>query len=242
MKIVIIDDEINACEILRHLIGKISGFEVIGIAHGVKDGIALISDKQPDIVLLDIKMNDGTGFDLLHKVEKNFHLIFTTAYDNYAIKAFKFSATDYLLKPIALDEIKDSLDRLTRTSQNQLKLLQASYQDKKFDEIYIPGVSNNKLVEIEDVLYCQSDNNYTWFYFQDGTNLLTSKTLKFYESLLPDRLFFRIHQSYLINLNRIKVYQPKNKFITMEGDVELPVSVRKKQMLLTVLKERRSKL
>lgn len=240
MNVLIVDDELNACEILSRMITRLwPDYNQLEFAHGVSTARERIKNNKVDILFLDIQMNDGTGFDLLESLESiNFDVIFTTAFDEYALKAFKYSATDYLLKPISISDLKDSLNRLSQRKMKEMHpFLRSIYSSGDFSRINIPGLSENKIVNVDQILYCQSDNNYTWFYMRDGNKVLSSKTLKTYEEMLPNNVFFRSHQSYLINLLHFQSFDKKINLITLTSGEELPVSLRKKTELNKILKK-----
>lgn len=215
IKAVIIDDEKSAREILSGMLKNYCPeVEITGMANSVKKGIELIQKLQPDLVFLDIKMPLGSGFDLLESIAKiNFEVIFTTAYDQYALKAIKFSALDYLLKPIDVLELKAAVKKVSESKSQHLlnKKLETfieniTAKNKQLTKIVIPLSDGFKVIEVKDIIRCQSDRNYTNIFIADGSKILSSRTLKDFEELLSEYNFFRIHQSHLINLNKVKFY------------------------------------
>jgi len=244
MKVLIVDDEKNACEILGRMIKRLwPDYEIIGFAYGVEEAKSKLEQESIDLLFLDIQMNDGTGFDLLDAIpQSSFKLIFTTAFDEYALKAFKYSAADYLLKPISIGDLKESVERILERSDHAVSpLLKTAYSEQDFSRINLPGLAQNTIVNINEIIYCKSDNNYTWFYLKDGNKVLSSKTLKTYETLLAEENFFRIHQSYLINLDFIASIDKKNNVAVVFNAEQLPISVRKKSPLLQRLKSFKSR-
>lgn len=213
---VIIDDEDSARGTLRTLLSRYyKEIEVIGEGRNVSSGIKIIKEIKPELVFLDIKMPDGTGFDLLKKLDDvDFEVIFTTAYDNYAIKAFQASAMGYLLKPIDIDELGMVLEKVRKVLQEppkenmkQLQVLIDNYRaDGKIKKVVIPNVDGYEVIEIDQLVRCEGERNYTNFIIADGKKILASKTLKEYEDLLGEHGFFRIHKSHLINLHHVKRY------------------------------------
>lgn len=241
-KVVIIDDEQNAREVLSlQLLRWCKQSELIGVADGVETGLALIKEKQPDIVLLDINLNDGTGFDLLRRLEQiRFKLIFVTAYDHYALKAIKFSALDYLLKPIDPNEFDRAMKKALSTleSENQNLKLNAFFNNFKYisqeaRKIVLHTANSIYLINVSDIVRCQAENNQTIFYLSNGDQLLTPKTLKEFDDLLSGFQFMRIHKSHLINVNYIERFDKLNNYLLVLKDKSVvPVAVRRKNELL----------
>ncbi|MFO8128978.1 MAG: LytTR family DNA-binding domain-containing protein [Bacteroidales bacterium] len=248
LRTVVVDDEVMARETIIDMLNLFCGdVEVIGEASGVNTGYEIINHHNPDLVLLDIKMGDGTGFDLLNKFETiNFHVIFITAFEEYAIQAFKFSALDYLLKPIDPEELTAAIQKAkTLIGQNNLELrintlfdnLRNINQDKR-KKLVLKTTGNVHVVDLANVIRCQSDKNYTHFFTNDGEHIVVSKTLKEFDELLSEFDFFRVHQSHLINLDYIKRYDKSDGgFLVMKDDTRVPVSFRKKDELMKVFKK-----
>ena len=242
MTAVIIDDELSAREALRSLIETfITGVKIVDEADCVVSGKKAIETHQPDIVFLDINMPSGTGFDLLEQLEQiNFFLVFVTAYDQYAIKAIKFSALDYLLKPVDLQELRSTIDRIQKlnsSGNNNYKPLLENYRNntiaKSLDTIALPTIEGFDIVKIKDIIRCEGERNYTTIFFTNGSKLVISKTLKEYEKLLQEHNFLRIFQSHLINLTFVKKYiRGRGGFVLMADDKQIPVSREKKAELL----------
>ena len=188
-------------------------------------------------------MNDGTGFDLLKRLpEINFNLIFTTAYDEYALKAFKFSAIDYLLKPIDPIELKEAVSKIKVESSNTSKSLDSMmemYSNKVFDKLAIPSVDEFSFVHISQIIRCEASSNYTIIYLENGKKIVAPKTLKEFEELLSSEGFFRVHQSHLISLNHIKQFQKNKNKIIMNDASEVEVSRRKKTLFIELITMRK---
>lgn len=237
IKAVIIDDIPEAITVLKaDLENYCVNIEVIGSAEGVVTGAKLIKELQPDLVFLDIQMKDGTGFDLLEILnEVNFKLIFTTASDEYAVKAFKFSAVDYLLKPIDPDELMDAVSRVEGQDKpaQRIDLLRENFVKAK--RIALNTLEKIHIVNVEEILRCESNINYTMFYFTDNSKLLVTKTLKEFDNLLSGHNFIRVHQSHLINTNFIKEFLKSDGVIVMRDGTKVPVSTRKKQVLMDMI-------
>jgi two-component system LytT family response regulator len=241
IKSIIVDDELKSRESLRILIEDFcEGITVAALCQNVTEGMEAIQTHKPDIVFLDIHMQRETGFDLLGKVkEVNFEVIFTTAYSEYAIKAFKFSAIDYLLKPIDIEELKKAIQKVEKKMNSDISSrLQQLIQNLKQGpsenyKLAIPTTEGLIFVKINDILYCAASSNYTEIYLADGKKHLVSRTLKEYEDMLGGNDFFRIHHSYLINLNAIKKYvRGEGGYVVMTNDKSLDVSKRKKESFL----------
>jgi len=237
IRAVIIDDIPEAIAVLKSdLENYCVNIEVVGNAEGVVSGAKVIKELEPDLVFLDIQMNDGTGFDLLEILpETNFKLIFTTASDEYAVQAFKFSAVDYLLKPIDPDELMDAVSKIE--SQNKpaerIDLLKENFNQPK--RIALNTLEKIHIVNVSEILRCESNINYTMFYFTDETKLLVTKTLKEFDKLLGDQGFIRVHQSHLINTTFIKEFIKSDGYIIMKDGTRVPVSTRKKQVLMEMI-------
>ena len=235
LKAVIIDDEESGREALKNILTRFcKGVEVVGLANSVEAGVATIQATNPDVVFLDVEMPKAKGYELFKEIPNpNFEVIFVTAYDEYAILAFRLSAIDYLLKPVNPEELRESLDRV-RTKKNQektnlqLKLLLDNLNGDN-RRIVLPTSQGYHFIEIEKINRCEADGNYTRFFLIDGEQVLVSKTLKIYEELLSEHQFFRINRSDLINLRHIKRYdRNKNSTLTLQDGVELTVSESKK--------------
>ncbi|MEM9919188.1 MAG: response regulator [Bacteroidota bacterium] len=241
MKAIIIDDELNAREALRNLLENfISGVEVVAEAEGVSSGLAAIKQHQPEIVFLDVNMPSGTGFDLLEQLETvDFVLVFVTAYDQYAIKAIKFSALDYLLKPVDLQELRKTLERIQKIGNHYPQKLVEHYRQNQQsgDTIALPSIDGFDIVRLVDIIRCEGERNYTTFYIKGSDRIVVSRTLKEYETLLSGFNFLRVYQSHLINLHFVKKYiRGRGGFVIMEDGAQLPVSREKKEELLRRLK------
>ena len=219
---------------------------ILGEADGVQSGIAMIRQQQPDVVFLDIQMRDGSGFRLLEEVDEvNFEVIFTTAFDEYAIKAIKYSALDYLLKPIVPEELIQAVqkveDRKAAKINNTTKNIDVLLDNLKATtreshKIILSTSEKIHVIKVDDIIRCESDNYYTLFFFVGGKKLLVSKTLKENENLLKDHNFIRPHKSHLVNAKYIKGYMKNDGgFIVMSDESKIPVSRRKKELIMEII-------
>lgn len=241
MKIVLIDNERTIREGLQRILNHYFTNLDILEATGVEDGLKLLNSINPDLLLLDIEMGDGTGFDLLTRLgEINYPIVFITAYDAYAVKAFKFSAMDYLLKPVDPIELKGVVEKAIayQTSENlQVNTFLHNWKEKQIERIVLSDQTNINIVELQEIIRCKSVNNYTHFYLTEGREIVITKTLKYYEELLGDHGFFRVHQSHMINLQYLNKYNKRDGGeVVMKNSSIVPVSSRKKEIFLDLLK------
>lgn len=214
IKAVIIDDEANGRLALREKI-KMYCPEVQIIAEAIdgQEGVGLIEQLEPDLVFLDIEMPRMNGFDMLTRLgDRSFQIIFTTAYNHHAIKAIKYSAFDYLLKPIDIEELKTAVSKLGNTQKknvkHQLELLQSNIKlpHRQFNKLAISTTEGLSFYSTDQIVHMEASSNYTLIYFNDNTKIVASKNLKEFEEILPSEIFFRIHHSHIINLNYVKRY------------------------------------
>ena len=243
MKVLIIDDEKRTRDMIAKMIDSF-GFEIecFPIGENVQSGIQAINDIHPDLVLLDIQMPDGTGFDLLNSLEeRNFEVIFVTAFEEYALKAIKFSALDYVLKPIDSDELQIAMKKAIETidkqvDPKQLETLNHNIQSSTRKKLVLKTHECVHIVDLDNIIRCEADRNYTSFFLNDGKKILVSKTLKEYETLLSGSQFFRVQQSHLVNLNYVNRFDKKNGgSVVMKDGSEVPLSPAKKDMFFKVL-------
>ncbi len=244
IKAAIIDDSPEIRQLERTLLKEyFPQVEVVGEAEGVDDGIKLIREKKPGLVLLDIEIKGGTGFHILQELKPfNFKLIFITAFNEFAIKAIKYSAIDYIVKPINEYEFKEGIEKALSGMQDQQPEMQVNTffehynRIEKQKRIVLRTSDSIHLVDIPDILRCSSDNSYTTFYLSSGEKIMVSKSLKECEELLSTHGFFRPHQSHLVNLNWVqKLDKTDGGFLILKDSSEIPVSARRKQMLLDLL-------
>ena len=214
LKCLIVDDDIHCRNILKSML-EAEFRNVLDVSHSatcVHDALRLLHDIRPDIVFLDVELEDGTGFDVLEKTtHRDFKFIFTTAYDSYAIQAFKVNAADYLLKPFSPTELKEAVQRVTRQPLfsymgPEMQLLLDHINGNR-SRIALPTQGGYEFVNVAEIIRCSAESNYTRFYLKDGKSHLVSKTLRVYENLLEPDGFCRVHASHLINLKEVKSYQ-----------------------------------
>lgn len=241
IKAIIVDDESRGIKSIEALIRTSNlPVQVVGTAQSKKEAITLIQNTEPQLVFLDIEMPPETGFSLLDAFEKiDFKVIFVTAFQEYAIKAFKYAAIDYLMKPVSLNDFKVAVEKVIDIEQQtlQLDLLRTAFQSGKTGKIVLPTMDMYHIVSINEIEYCRAEDNYTFFYFINGSNLLVSKSLKEFDELLSDHHFFRIHKTFLINLKYLKrIVKKEGGYAVMKSETELPISLRKRSELLLLLK------
>ena len=246
LKVVIIEDEKHSRETLKTLLEEFcEDVKVLATASSVSEGVKVLSIFSPDVVFLDIELQSGEGFDILNQIESpDFEVIFTTAFEKYAIKAIKFSSLDYLLKPIDLEELKQAVDKArsrmdTSVYRQQIEtlMLNLGQGSHKQEKICLATTAGMEFIQIKDIVLCKADGSYTSFTLKDGNNLLVSKHLKEYENLLAEHRFMRVHNSYLINLNEVKKYiKSDGGYIIMSNEMHVSISPRKKDDLLEYMK------
>ncbi|WP_298221843.1 LytTR family DNA-binding domain-containing protein [Flavobacterium sp.] len=246
----LIDDDKHLREGMKSLLERHAPeILIVGEAESVKTGIEAIEKHNPQVVFLDIHLTDGTGFDILEQVAKTngkltSHIVFITAHEQYALKAFKFSALDFLLKPVDPEDLKKSIAKIKEaleknTSFEHIDLLLENIRKKvdHFKRIALSTTDGIHLFEINDIIRCESHDNYTQFFIKNHKPLLISKTLKEYEELLSEHGFERIHQSHLINLSYLKSYiKTDGGYVIMGDNAKLPIAQRKKERLQELIK------
>ena len=237
---VIIDDEQNNIDNLKSLLLKNCGeVEISGTAINAKEGRKIIMHNNPDLVFLDIQMPGENGFELLQSLSKySFDVVFVTAFDQYGIKAVKFAAVDYLLKPIDIEELKIAVKKAEEKKakgyqNNQVNnLLQLLRDNRDEHRIALSSTQEIRYVKPSDIIRCESSNNYTTFYLTSGEKLLISKPIYFYEELLNDYGFICCHQSHLVNRKFVTSFiKEDNGYLLLEDNTRLPVSKQKKERI-----------
>jgi two-component system, LytTR family, response regulator len=243
MKAVIVDDEKDG---VRTLISLLKMYcpqvDVVATAHSAKEGIAVAASHNFDLMFLDIKMPQGSGFDLLDALEKiDFEVIITSAYDQYAIKAFRFSAIDYLMKPVDEDELVEAVARVEKRLQTKERLIPALKEAREnlkpgSETIAISTVDSIIFIEIKNIVLIAAEGSYSRIVLSSGEKVFTSKMLKDFETLLEDRHFFRVHKSFLINLRQMKkISKQDGGYVIMNDETSVEIAQRRKSELWRVL-------
>ena len=245
IRTVLVDDEIDSIRVLQKLLDAFCPqVAVIGTASGVETALQVIRDTSPDLVFLDIEMAQGNAFDLLNQLQPlQFQFIFVTAFDDYAIRAFKYSAVDYLLKPVDIDDLQSAISRVQehplekdlskkmRVLLEHVGTLQMSQQ-----KMAIPTITGLLFVPIQDILRFEAKGNYTTIYMANNDTIMATKTIKDYEEALPETIFYRIHNSHIINLSRIREYQKgRGGVVVMEDGTVIEVASRRREEFLRKL-------
>ncbi|MDX9906770.1 MAG: LytTR family DNA-binding domain-containing protein [Bacteroidales bacterium] len=241
LKVVIVDDEPDAVKFIQGIIEEYCpNLLVAGVAHSARDGVAVIQQNQPDLVFLDVQMPHGSGFDLLSGFPgKTFDVIFITAFNHYAIQAIKFSAVDYILKPVNINELIEAVKkveekRASREYRNLdfthlLENLSVPFPSK----LAIPTSDGIEYLNTSELVRIEADRSYSWFYLTEKRKYLVSRNLKEYQELLQDLNFFRPHNSHLINMNFVKKFiRHEGGYIEMTDGSNVPISRGKKDLFL----------
>lgn len=244
IKTVLVDDDSTSMLMLESLLTKFfPAVQIVGKAENVADAVARIHETNPDLVFLDISLPDGEGFNVIEQTpDHNYEVIFITAYDQYAVKAFEFSALHYLVKPVLLEGLKDAIGRFKEVKSDEhlddkIHVLKESLKQKN-EKIIIPSSDGLNVVRLSDIMRLEADDVYTYFFLTDGQRLMASRPLNNYERILDDLPFSRIHAKHLVNLMYIKRYiKGKRGSVIMEDGTEVEVSVRKKPDFLAKLKD-----
>lgn len=242
VKAIIIDDEKHCSDSLQWQLRQYCGeVEVACVCNNPEDALVEIVKQAPQLIFLDVEMPGMSGFEMLEKLtDIQFEIIFTTAFNQYAIRAIKFGALDYLVKPIDKDELRAAVDKVVKqTHTESLKQLTAllthirKSNDLSFQKIALPTLHGYELVPINNIMYCESKSNYTNIYLNNGQPILISRTLKDIEELLDTPPFFRLHNSFLVNLQyAIRYIKGEGGFLVLNNDINIPVSRNKKEELL----------
>ncbi|MBL7845123.1 MAG: response regulator transcription factor [Cyclobacteriaceae bacterium] len=240
MRAVIVEDEMHSRETLKNLIGEFCPeVSVVGMAGSVDEAIQVIQATNPTILFLDIELQTGTGFDVLSRLpDMALDVIFTTAYEHYAIRAIKFSSLDYLLKPIDVEELQLAISK-ARTRQNannqkqQLDTLLANITGQHMKKICLATADRLEFVKVDEITLCEANGSYTTIYLKDSRKIMVSRNLKEYENLLIDEHFMRVHNSYLVNLREVKQYvKSEGGYLLMNDNKQVSISPKKRDEFL----------
>jgi two-component system LytT family response regulator len=244
LKSVVIDDEKNGRELLIHMLSQYcSNVEVCGSADSVHSAVELIDKEMPDAVFLDIEIPGGSGFDVLELTRyKDFCVIFVTGYDHYAIRAIKYAAMDYLLKPVDLEELKKATVKAAQEKRNwqngQLEEARALNTDNSVKEIIIHSKFKKHILDVKNIIFLESDGNYTHIFLAGGQSITVSKALNHFENILEELNFYRLHRRFIVNLSRVKrVKTGRQASVFMDNGTELPLAIRRKSGFLKKLRE-----
>lgn len=244
IKAIIVDDEKDGAEVLQFLIQQnCSNIQILSLEHSVESAISAIQKHKPDLVFMDIEMPTGTGFDVIQNTnEIGYETIFITAYEHYAIKAFKTNAIDYLLKPVDIDEltnaVKNAEKRISSSNKTNNTAIEALILGaiQKSKKISIPSQDGILWVDLEDIIRFEADSNYTHVYVKNRKKIMVAKTLKSFEDQLLNTVFCRVHSTHLINLNEIEKYiKGDGGIVVLKDNSNIPVSRANKAELLTKL-------
>lgn len=229
LNIVIIDDEEDSISLLRIQLKR--HCEQVGAIHSFSNPIKALEEIEslgPDLVFLDIEMPELNGFQLLEKLMPiTFKVVFTTAYNEFAIKAFRFSALDYLVKPIDVGDLVEAVNKaVTKVSfsDEQLNHFQRQMNSERVNKIAVSSLSGVVFINLDDILYIEASSNYSVLVLMDGEKVIVSKTLKDVQEILENRNFFRIHRQYIINLNKVKYFNKNDCLLTLENNKQLQVA------------------
>ena len=238
------DDEIDCCETIAELLQTyFPAIEVTGIYHNGAEALPVIIHQQPDLIFLDVEMPKMNGFEMLEQLPQvNFDIIFTTSYDRYALKAIRFSAIDYLLKPIDRNELQKAVQKVIQRSQRTISkqveiLMQRIHQPvKSISKIALPTMEGLQMIPVDSIISCESEGNYTMLMLKNKQKIIVSTVLKDIEEMLEDYSFVRVHRSYLVNLNEVEKYvKGEGGYLIMSDGSSVDVSRSKKEVLLKKL-------
>ena len=241
IRALIIDDEESNRQFISGLLGEhFPKVSIVGEADGVVSGLEAIRQHSPDLVLLDIRMEDGEGFDILDQLGTiDFKVIFITAFEEYALKAIKFSALDYLLKPVSLPDLQSAIDKaenqIIRDLNVQLAELNTNLQAINNKRIVLRTAEKLHIIPVHDIVRAEADRNYAYFFLSNGKKIVVSYPLKDYEDMLVEQGFFRLHKSHIVNLTFVETYvKSDGGYVILNDGSKLPVADRKKSSLLKI--------
>lgn len=246
LKVIIIEDEPHGRETLKNLLTDYcEDISILEMCATVHEGIEAIQTHHPDLVFLDIELHTGNGFEILEKVERHdFEVIFTTAFENYAIKAIRFSALDYLLKPIDIAELQEAVQKARDrrrgmdTNRNLINLIR-NMNSLQHKTITLSTSEGLEFVDVNDIIKLEASGSYTYFHLKNNRKMLVSKNLKEYETLLSDSHFYRIHHSCVINLNEVEKYvKMEGGYIVMKDGSQASVSQKRKDKFIELMNMR----
>jgi two-component system LytT family response regulator len=242
IKAVLIDDEIDSIRVLQRLLETYCPeISIAGTADGVEAGLRLIQLTRPDLIFLDIEMAHGNAFDLLNQLKDiELQVIFVTAFDSYAIKAFRYGVSDYLVKPVNIDILVEAVEKVkgrigSKDLAGQIRELRASMETVHLAEqkMAVPTITGLIFLTVKDILRFEARGSYTAIHLANRKEVLTTRNIKEYEDLLPEAIFCRVHRSYIVNIHRVKEYQKgKGGYIIMEDGISIEVATRRREDFL----------
>ena len=243
MKAVIIEDEERSRIVLKNLLETYCPeVELVGMADSVVTGVNALRTHTPDVVFLDVQINGGTGFDVLDKLgDTQTAIVFTTAYDQYALKAFKFSAIDYLLKPIDIEELKNAVRKAGTSAQDEVRqfqiqnLLSNLKHPEEAPVLLVSTIDAVEFVRIQDIIRCEAQGAYTELFLRDHKPLMVSKVIKEFEFLLQDYGFYRVHQSHIVNLKEVRKYVKAENYLLMRDGAQIQLARSRKEEFFSAL-------
>lgn len=248
IKAIMVDDEVNNTDLLSHFLSKYCPVvDCIGIANTKQDGLDLINKREPELIFLDIMLDEGTGFDLLEGLNySKYKVIFVTAFDDHAIKAFKYNALDYILKPIDIEQLILAVNKAFKEIENEVFTekvqIQQTYKSITNNAlpnhlIAIPSTNKIDFVKVENIIYLKSEGRYTIFHLIDKQQIVATKNLGEYESLLDASMFFRVHHSYIVNLTHVKsINKSDGNYCELPNNISIPIAKRRQDQLHKFLK------
>lgn len=242
---IIADDEASARAVIRGLLQQFfPAIEIVAEASGVKEALQLIRDQKFDLIFLDIELEDGTGFNLLDQLPAmDLNVIFTTAHNEFAIRAFRYNAVDYLLKPIDTDEFKSAVEKALQFKnfdvlRRQFSQLVETTNQNTFERITLTTSDGQVFAKTNDIIRIETYGNYTFVFLAENDRLLVSKNLKDFEEMLPEPEFFRVHQSHIINTAKVKKYvKDDGGYVVMSDNTKIPISRRRKEEFMNAIKK-----
>jgi two-component system LytT family response regulator len=240
LRVVIVEDEVHSREALKSLLTEFcEDVEIVGMASDVETAVSLLKQTTPDLLFLDVELQTGTGFDVLDQLDEvNFEIVFTTAFEQYAVKAIKLSSLDYLLKPIDIEELQQAVEKGRAkkdevVQKQKLETLMSNLGSSGNKKICLATSDGIEFINIQDIVYCEANGSYTNFYLTNGATILVSKNLKEYETILTDQKFMRVHNSYLINLAEVKKFvKSEGGYIQMKNNAQIAISPKKRDEFL----------
>lgn len=231
IKTLILEDDVLFLPHINSQLNQISGIEIIGTASNLIDAKIKMEQFKPDLLLFDVEIGNQTSFDLLSDINPYpFHLIFISSFEEYALKAIKWRALDYLLKPFSFEDLQSAIQKVMQNSHYALNHFPSEVKENNsFSRLTLKTQHEIHFVDPEEITYCQSDGNYTTFFLKKGVRLVVTNLIKFYEDLLQSYDFFRVHKSYLVQLKQIKKFNKSNCTILLDSGDVINVAKRKKK-------------